>query len=205
MEVDAWIPIYNQILADFGYSLERDRYSAELLGRVRGSDSLEPLRALEGQRVEILGPLVRECHHETIIAAGSALSQAADAGCVPTLLVTDLDGDTALQLEYNLRGVPAVIHAHGDNMDLIEGWAPRFTGPVISTCQCRPPRGTFNFGGFTDGDRAVFMADHFRAREIVLNGWNFEDPHEPGNIKKRKLEWAERLVDMVATPVTVLP
>ncbi len=163
---------------------------------------------LEGKKVEVLGPLIKESYHDTTIAAGSALSQAVDAGCEPTLLVTDLDGDIALQLKYNSEGVPAVLHAHGDNIDAIIEWAPKFRGHVISTCQCEPPEDIFNFGGFTDGDRAVFIADHFRADEILLNGWDFENPvtssgNEEG--KKKKLEWAKRLIDMVETPVRMLP
>ncbi len=208
MNIEEWMPIYNRIIDDFGYSAEDDKRSAELLSILRGSDSLEPLRFFEGKVVEILGPFAVESQFDTNIVAGSALNKALDMGCAPSLLVTDLDGDTRLQMDYNLKGVPTVIHAHGDNIDMIKEWAPRFKGHVVSTCQCKPPEGTFNFGGFTDGDRAVFIADHFNAKEILLNGWDFDNPiTSSGNKveKRKKLEWAKRLIYMVDTPVSMYP
>ena len=30
-----------------------------------------------------------------------------------------------------------------------------------------------NFGGFTDGDRCVFLANHFKAKKIILLGMDF--------------------------------
>ena len=30
-----------------------------------------------------------------------------------------------------------------------------------------------NFGGFTDGDRCVFLANHFKANKIILLGMDF--------------------------------
>ena len=50
-----------------------------------------------------------------------------------------------------------------------------------------------NFGGFTDGDRAAFTADHFGAAELRFVGWDFEDP-DVSPEKREKLQWAERLL-----------
>jgi uncharacterized Rossmann fold enzyme len=50
-----------------------------------------------------------------------------------------------------------------------------------------------NYGGFTDGDRAAFLADEFGAGELVFLGWDFDDPRvDP--MKAKKLQWAERLL-----------
>ena len=46
--------------------------------------------------------------------------------------------------------------------------------PVIGTTQIEPISDVYNFGGFTDGDRAVFLAEHFGAKEIELVGFDFE-------------------------------
>ncbi|MFO8110051.1 MAG: 6-hydroxymethylpterin diphosphokinase MptE-like protein [Thermoplasmata archaeon] len=205
MELDyhEWHPIYMKILRRFGFSHGEDIKSAHLLGELRGSDGLAPLKSLKGKRVEIQGPLIEKTYSDVCISAGSALSAALKKGASPDLMVTDLDGDTHKQLETNLEGVPAVIHAHGDNMDLVKRWAQEFTGHVVSTCQCRPIKGVYNFGGFTDGDRAVFIADHFGAGEILLNGWDFEPSVEKvGPVKQAKLRWAKRLVKLVDAPVT---
>ncbi len=209
MELERWIPIYEDIIEDLKYSKDEDEEAAELLAEIRGSDPIKPLKELKGKKVEIQGPFVKEPTGDVHISAGAAVSRSVDIGSPLDFIVTDLDGDTELQIRKNLEGVVLVIHAHGDNTDLIRHHAGEFKGHVISTCQCEPPEGEtgniYNFGGFTDGDRAVYMADHFGAEEIILNGWDFEKPAEKGNdeaIKKKKLNWAKRLIQKVDTPVT---
>ena len=64
---------------------------------------------------------------------------------------------------------------------------------VIGTCQCRPPEGLYNFGGFTDGDRSVFLASELGALSIELVGFDFEDQSVTPR-KRKKLAWAERLI-----------
>ncbi len=205
MDMEQWLPIYEKIVEDFEYSVREDYNSALLLARLRGSDPLEPLEKLEGHTVEVIGPYAKNPQHRHQIVADSALEQALDAGCKPTCLVTDLDGDIELQLECNLKGVPAVIHAHGDNVDTLKRWVPLFEGHVIATCQCEPPSGVHNFGGFTDGDRGVVIADHFGAKEIILNGWDFQRAiGDVPEVKKRKLHWAKRIIEMIDTPVRSL-
>ncbi len=198
-----WEPLYEKIILDFNYSKEEDRRSAEILVECRGTDSLSPLEALKGGKVEIGGPYFSRSNIETTIAAGASVSQIVDEGVKPDLMVTDLDGDKELQLDLNLKEVPAVIHAHGDNIQQIKTWAEKFKGSVVSTCQCKPPENDiFNFGGFTDGDRACFIADHFGAEKIVLNGWDFDEPFELNNSEKcKKLRWAERLIDKLEIPI----
>lgn len=202
MDYREWHPLYMDIVRHFGYSVEEDKVSAHLLGELRGTDGLEPLERLRGARVEVQGPLMKGPREEIQIPAGSAISRALDVGGKPYMMVTDLDGETEKQLEANLNGVPAVIHAHGDNMDLVSEWSGRFKGHVISTCQCEPVRGVYNFGGFTDGDRAVFIADHFGAREIILNGWDLGTPVTDKNgVKGEKLRWAKTLLCLISTPL----
>ena len=198
-----WKPMYEEIVLDFNYSKEKDKKSAEILAERRDTDSLASLRALKGKKVEIGGPYFSKSNIETTVAAGASVSQIVDEGVEPDLMVTDLDGDKELQLNLNLKGIPAVIHAHGDNIPLIKSWPEKFEGPVIATCQCDPPKkGIYNFGGFTDGDRACFIADHFGAEKIVLNGWDFEEPFESGNSEKhKKLRWAERLIEILEIPI----
>ena len=53
-----------------------------------------------------------------------------------------------------------------------------------------------NYGGFTDGDRAAFLADHCGADRLVFPGWDFDDPDVDG-MKARKLDWAERLLRLL--------
>ena len=43
----------------------------------------------------------------------------------------------------------------------------------IGTTQTNPFNKIQNFGGFTDGDRAVFLASYFGAKKVILFGMDF--------------------------------
>ena len=43
----------------------------------------------------------------------------------------------------------------------------------IGTTQTNPFNQVQNFGGFTDGDRGVFLASYFNAKKIILFGMDF--------------------------------
>jgi len=64
----------------------------------------------------------------------------------------------------------------------------------MGTAQCRPPPGLYNFGGFTDGDRCVFLAQELGAAKIKLVGFDYEDESVTPR-KKKKLAWAKRLIE----------
>ncbi len=124
-------------------------------------------------------------------------------GLRPAVLVTDLDGDVADQVRANAQGTVAVVLGHGDNGPAVREWAPRFTGRTVATTQSAPSGRLYDFGGFTDGDRAVYLADHFGAKEIRLAGWDFEHPSakdaDPAR-KQRKLDWAYILLQNLGRP-----
>jgi hypothetical protein len=91
-------------------------------------------------------------------------------------------------------GCTVVVHAHGDNLEALESYVP-LLDRIIGTVQCRPPEGLYNFGGFTDGDRAVFLAREMGAASIELVGFDFEDQSVTPR-KKKKLAWAKKLIDL---------
>jgi uncharacterized Rossmann fold enzyme len=72
------------------------------------------------------------------------------------------------------RGAIMVVHAHGDNIDMIKKMVPKFR-KVVGTTQVMPLANVHNFGGFTDGDRAVFLAEEFGAKKVVLVGMDLGD------------------------------
>jgi hypothetical protein len=98
----------------------------------------------------------------------------------------------------NENGAIIIIHVHGDNAREIKKFVPLFDN-VLGTTQSRPLENVYNFGGFTDGDRAFFLAEHFNAREIILIGFDFDEPIQKEGkdlkIKKKKLKWARFLID----------
>jgi uncharacterized Rossmann fold enzyme len=66
----------------------------------------------------------------------------------------------------------------------------------IATTQAKPFNRVYNFGGFSDGDRCVFVAREFGASKIKLAGFDFEDPGV-NQIKKKKLKWAKKLLEIL--------
>ena len=63
----------------------------------------------------------------------------------------------------------------------------------------------YNFGGFTDGDRAVFLAVHFNAKKIFLIGFDFNNTigeysfveKKDKKNKIKKLKWCKHLLDFL--------
>lgn len=219
MQFSQWLPIYTAILDDFGFSPQGDIEAAELLARLqRDACSLGEARArVEGRTAVIFGNApclegeidlllqkgilkgrsqegVEGRAEVALLAADGAAAALLGRGIVPDIVVTDLDGpEQALRQASRLGSIMAV-HAHGDNLDALARLVPQLER-VIGTCQCRPPPGLFNFGGFTDGDRCVFLALELGASEIELAGFDFEDETVTPR-KRKKLAWARKLIDL---------
>jgi len=204
--------MYSRICDDFGFSKAKDLESAQWLASQmgeRGVLALEQTRKGFPQSVLVCGGgpgLADELSSLTIkgyvIAADSAATVLMEANVRVDMIVTDLDGIVEDQIEANGRGAVVFIHAHGDNMNALAGYTGRFTGPLVGTCQCPPPPGVFNFGGFTDGDRAACIAAELGAKKIFLVGFDFEHPSEKEGrsreVKLRKLRWAKVVLDALA-------
>jgi uncharacterized Rossmann fold enzyme len=131
---------------------------------------------------------------ETVIAADGATTTLLKMGIVPDVIVTDLDGTVHDIIAANEMGAIVVVHAHGDNMDALKKYVPKLTR-IVGTTQSKPLSDIHNFGGFTDGDRCVFLAAHFGAAEIKLIGFDYDD-EKVTPMKKKKLKWAKLLVEM---------
>ncbi len=211
MEFEDWEPFYVQIVEDLGLSRDDDEAVAAELDRILGGTrvSFEELRAIfRGKTVTVAGngpSLADDLAHVdgVLVTADEATSAALERGLRPAVLVTDLDGAVADQVRANAEGTVAVILGHGDNGPAIRSWAPKFAGRTVATTQSRPSGGLYDFGGFTDGDRAVYLADHFGAKEIRLAGWDFEHPSakdDDPKRKQRKLDWAYILLQNLDRP-----
>ncbi|WP_010477257.1 6-hydroxymethylpterin diphosphokinase MptE-like protein [Thermococcus zilligii] len=186
MNWEEWKPFYLRIAREMGYSIEKDRGAAQILRALllEGDEYLlkEELEAIIGKKAYVFGagPSLEKALKElnfsdgTLIAADGATSALLDAGLVPDVIVTDLDGRIPDLRIANDRGAFMVIHAHGDNVDKLTVYVPLFSR-ILGTCQTEPLDIVYNFGGFTDGDRAAFLAEALGAREIVLVGFDFGD------------------------------
>ncbi|MEM1732426.1 MAG: 6-hydroxymethylpterin diphosphokinase MptE-like protein [Desulfurococcaceae archaeon] len=107
-----------------------------------------------------------------IVSANGATKILLDMGITPDLVTTDLDGDLNALVTASSKGSILAIHAHGDNIDKLAN-VELFNGPLIGTTQVEPLPFVYNFGGFTDGDRAVHILFHAGYRRIALIGFDF--------------------------------
>ena len=204
MEWEVWKHWYDQIVENLGLDPEEDNRAAHKLLELEGHRGGEPElldNLIRGRDVMIFGPApfsILELRDVVKISAGSTTDQLVDMDIWPDIIVTDLDGDVPAQIEANRKGAIAVLHAHGDNIRAITDWVPRFSPPVIGTTQAEPFPGIYNYGGFTDGDRAVFLAIHFGARRIILKGFDFDNPTGKPilnmALKRKKLQYAKQLI-----------
>ncbi len=205
MNFNLWEPIYLEILKDFGFSRERDEESAVVLSGLlhKSEQSLEDAaRIVRDSDVVICGnapSLAQELEAlprqgPVFIAADGATAVLLKEDIVPDIIVTDLDGPFEAILQANRMGSIAVVHAHGDNLDSLKKYVPMLRN-VIGTTQSSPLENVYNFGGFTDGDRCVFLAKHLGAASVKLVGFDFEDQSVTPR-KRKKLAWAKKLIEI---------
>jgi hypothetical protein len=208
MKFNEWEPLYREIINDMGYDPDQDAHSARILSEmlfdIKRSAPLKTLfELIKDNDVLVCGNapclgedlLKIEPSEYCIIAADGATAVLMNAGIVPHIIVTDLDGDIEAQIEANRQGAVMVVHAHGDNFHAINSVVPQL-GNIIGSTQAQPLENVFNFGGFTDGDRCVFLAKEFQASGIIMIGFDFNDPGVT-DIKKKKLKWAKKLISLV--------
>jgi 2-amino-4-hydroxy-6-hydroxymethyldihydropteridine diphosphokinase len=218
MEYSTWAPFYERIAREFGFPFNREEQSAnrldELLPSAARAEPLERIRhRLSGRDVIVVGlapsagppPIWRlpsTGRTPVVVAADGAAETCLGAGIVPSVIVSDLDGPVASEVAANRRGSLVVVHAHGDNLAAVSEWVPQFPGELAGSW-AGPPRPTLiDVGGFTDGDRAVFLAEQCGAQRILLWGFDFDRVDEPeGAARSRKLaklHWARRLIEELA-------
>ncbi|MCQ8902745.1 MAG: DUF115 domain-containing protein [Methanothrix sp.] len=205
MRFDEWERIYGKILEDLGFSRSRDEEAARVLSSLlRSADqvSLEEIdQIIRGRDVVVCGnaPCLRDDigkigPSDVVVAADGATSVLLEHAVLPDLIVTDLDGYMPDILEANRRGSMVVVHAHGDNIEKLMEYVPHLRR-ILGTTQAHPLENVHNFGGFTDGDRAVFLAVEFKPRSIRLIGFDLEDQNVTPR-KMKKLQWARRLIEI---------
>lgn len=207
MRSDDWEPIYVKILKDMKYDRVADENSAKILKTMMINAKLvtnSELCGLIKNTVSVFGAadslasdILKRSPEGTLISAGSATSVVMSMGIIPDIVVTDLDGNIDPQIEASKKGAITLLHAHGNNIDLIVKHAKKFTGKIVLTTQSQPDSILHNFGGFTDGDRAVCLARHFDAKKIFLYGFDYDSPSKNGSdplIKSKKLFWARKII-----------
>jgi uncharacterized Rossmann fold enzyme len=213
-----WYPHYLELLPKLNLDIKKDVQSSLILSGLISdrSPELNHFKKLTNKKVLVIGagpsieePLIqnfiKDHSNFIIISADGSTELCLELGIVPDFVVTDLDGDINSLLSSNKLGSTLIIHSHGDNIKRILTFVPKFMH-FFGTTQVFPLQNVYNFGGFTDGDRCVFLADEFKAAEIWLVGMDFASPvgHFSKKIitnltlKKKKLCIAKHLIEMMA-------
>jgi uncharacterized Rossmann fold enzyme len=209
MNFDEWEPTYERILADFGFDRAADERARDVCRSLVDGPcyDLDRLGArVEGDSVAVVGAapsladeVDRAAAADHVFAASTAVDVCHDHGIPVDVMVTDLDKNPDTAVERTVTGTPVAAHAHGDNIPALREWLPRFRDAyTIPTTQAAPRPPVLNVGGFTDGDRAAFLADALGAKSLVFVGWDFDDPTVDG-MKAKKLRWAARLLCWLET------
>jgi len=215
MTIVGWESKYQDILKDFGYSRKKDTQSCKLL------DSLLPKKTpivkirnlIENKPVFVIGAgpslpscisILKKYKKITKIVADGATKAMIENNLKPDIVVTDLDGDIKSLKKAGRTNTIMIVHAHGDNAEKIH-YVKNFKN-CIGTTQTKSIGRIHNFGGFTDGDRCVFLANHFKAKKIILLGMDFGTTigkySKPSvinrNIKIAKLRCGKKLLEWLA-------
>ncbi|MCV0401884.1 MAG: DUF115 domain-containing protein [Nitrosopumilus sp.] len=216
MMILGWKKRYLEILKEFKYSEKEDKKSAKILNSIlKKSDAKKKiLNSVKGKTVFVIGsgpsltlaiPKLKNYKKIVKIAADSSLKPLVQNGIIPDIVVTDLDGDEDILKKIGKRDSIFVVHAHGDNIEKLE-FVNKFKN-CIGTTQSTPFDKIENFGGFTDGDRCVFLANHFQAKKIILFGMDFgeqigkfsETKKADRKIKLKKLKRGKSLLEWLST------
>ncbi|WP_048163110.1 6-hydroxymethylpterin diphosphokinase MptE-like protein [Thermogladius calderae] len=209
-----WTVLYSVIKSKLPLSFDRDQYATDVLSGLisahKGKTTLEQLPRLMGS-VVVFGCgknlekdvrlYIEKYSHLPVIAADGSTRYLLEEGVQPLIVVTDLDGDVRYINAAAQRGSIVVVHAHGDNVERLRAVVPRLDGMLIGSTQVEPRPFVYNFGGFTDGDRSVFLARALGSSRVILAGFDLDTPHYcPSDIvkdlgvKKLKLEVARMLL-----------
>jgi uncharacterized Rossmann fold enzyme len=215
MMLSGWKKRYSEILKEFRYSEKKDKESAILLNSIlRKSDTKKITDLIKGKTVFVIGsgpslslaiPKLKKYKKIVKIAADSSIKPLVENGIVPDIVVTDLDGDENTLKKIGRTNSIFVVHAHGDNIEKLE-LVKKFKN-CVGTTQSTSFSKIKNFGGFTDGDRCVFLANHFQAKKVILFGMDFGErigkfsktKKSDRKIKLMKLKYGKSLLEWLST------
>ena len=194
MTIHGWKTKFKEIRREFGYKETDDFLSAKKLDSLLKKKFLKKQlqNMIKGKTVFIIGAgpslskslvHIKKCKNITKIVADGAVRALLEKDIRPDILVTDLDGDLDSIKKIGRTKIPILVHAHGDNYDKLE--IVKIISNVVGTTQTEEVGKIKNFGGFTDGDRCVFLANFFNAKKIVLIGMDFGK--EIGKYSKHKV------------------
>jgi len=216
MKLCGWEQKYREILREFNFDRKDDTFAAQILNLlVRTRFPLNRIeREIKNKVVFVIGagpslsssiPSIKKFKKATKIVADGATRALIENGIRPNIVVTDLDGNLEYLKKASKMNAIMAVHSHGDNIGVLP-IASLFRN-CIGTTEGKPFGKIKNFGGFTDGDRCVFLARYFGAKRIILFGMDFGDKigaySKEGRynraVKLQKLRKARSLLEWLAS------
>ncbi len=208
---------YQQICSALNISPETDLQAAKIMHSMLSSlavrKTFKKLKTILKNKIILIfapGPslknsleqlynFVKNTKNEVLIIAVDGAAQALmEIDVKIDVIITDLDGSISAIRESFLTGSIIVVHAHGDNIakiNEIKDIIPEIG--LLGTTQTNGTTKVKNLGGFTDGDRAAYLAANLGGRKIILIGYDFgnvvgrfskpENKNEDFQASKRKL------------------
>jgi uncharacterized Rossmann fold enzyme len=196
LDWEEWKSEYWHIIEELGLDSHSDSYGAQQLKQILLKHASKKRGATFRKLTEVLkhpiiiagaGPSLeadldnllgtKSSRTIRIVAADGATTLLMEKSILPTVVLTDLDGDPAATQWAMKNGSVTLIHAHGDNISLIRSFYQLnrtiFKKSLVWGTTQTYPEQLWNFGGFTDGDRAICLALHFQSPVIGLIGFDF--------------------------------
>jgi len=220
MNFNYWGKIYKEISRDLNINLEEEKNASSIFNKIliekKNDNNIIRLKNLIYDEEVVIfgaGPSLKTSiikyndfiKNKIKITADGATSALIEINIIPDIIVTDLDGQIDDQIFANSKGAIIIIHSHGDNINIIKNNFNKFRGEIIGSTQINPNEFSLlnNFGGFTDGDRGVLLAIHFKAKYIYLIGFDFNgiigeysfSKYKNFDLKNKKLKWCKKIID----------
>lgn len=223
---DEWSKWYTHIKSKLRVTFARDQEATDLLSHMLENKNTITFGNLQdtfsgfehavvvgaGPSLEKSDKIIRNLGESVLlISADGATSFLIENNVIPHVIVTDLDGKVQDILYTNEKGSITIIHGHGDNIEALKKYVRLFKGKIMGSTQVEPRPFVYNFGGFTDGDRGVFLAAFLNIKNILLIGMDFGNIigkySKPGlkssqpasEIKCEKLKIAKELINWITS------
>ena len=214
MVVSGWTKKYNEILLEFGYNRKDDIRSSKILNSKISKKIPKTTisKLIKNNDVFVIGAgpsliksikTLKKFPNAIKIVADGAIQVFLENDLKADILITDLDGDLNSIKRIGKTNTKIFVHAHGDNVDklnLVSGFK-NWTG----TTEVKEFGKLYNFGGFTDGDRCVFLANYFNAKNIILIGMDFGNTIgkyskniSNKTLKRKKLRFGKELLEWIS-------
>jgi hypothetical protein len=197
-DIEWWWDFQDSIADQFGFSRIREDVATRFASRIFTQEGAI-FDYIKNRNLVIVGAGINsftDIPESGLLVADGALRACLERGTIPEFIVTDLDGYISDLIWASEHGSKVIIHTHGDNLASLYSYSS-YIRPICVT-STYPSTGTYCWGGFTDGDRALMMALSLGCKSVQLIGFDFSKIGDySGKYSPRKMEklaWAKKII-----------